>query len=357
MRILVVHPGPNFSVSDVHDGWVEALRGLGNEVASFNLDDRLQFYCSALIDTGDRDPMGNPLVRTAMSRQEALRVAMQGISHACFSMWPDVVIVISGFFMTAGMLELIRSRRMKTVLMCTESPYQEEMQLERALAADITLLNDPTNLYRYEDLTTVEYMPHAYRPSIHYPRPAGEPRDAELAADLAFIGTGFQSRIEFFESMDLKGLDVMLGGNWIDAHPDGKLPEDSPLKGFFGHDPGECVANDEAARVYRNAKCGINFYRREAEEGCTEQGWAMGPREVEQAACGMFFLRDPRPEGDQVLNMLPTFASPEDASEQLRWWLAHEDERETAAEKAREAVADRTFENNARRLMKLLDDL
>ena len=27
MRILVVHPGPNFSVADVHDGWVEALRG------------------------------------------------------------------------------------------------------------------------------------------------------------------------------------------------------------------------------------------------------------------------------------------------------------------------------------------
>lgn len=41
MRILVVHPGPNFSVADVHDGWVEALRSLGCEVASFNSDDRL----------------------------------------------------------------------------------------------------------------------------------------------------------------------------------------------------------------------------------------------------------------------------------------------------------------------------
>lgn len=37
MRVLVVHPGPDFSVADVHAGWTEALRELGCEVASYNL--------------------------------------------------------------------------------------------------------------------------------------------------------------------------------------------------------------------------------------------------------------------------------------------------------------------------------
>jgi hypothetical protein len=81
----------------------------------------------------------------------------------------------------------------------------------------------------------------------------------------------------------------------------------------------------------------------------------MGPREVEMAACGLFFLRDPRVESDAVLPMLPAVTTPEDASEQLRWWLARDSEREALAAMAREAVANRTFRNNAIGVLKLLD--
>jgi hypothetical protein len=73
------------------------------------------------------------------------------------------------------------------------------------------------------------------------------------------------------------------------------------------------------------------------------------------AAVGAFFLRDPRPEGDALFPMLPTFTTPGEAADQLRWYLAHPDARETAAAKAREAVADRTFDSNAARLLRLLD--
>jgi spore maturation protein CgeB len=99
----------------------------------------------------------------------------------------------------------------------------------------------------------------------------------------------------------------------------------------------------------------LNLYRREAHAADKADGWSMGPREVEMAACGLFFLRDPRPEGDEVLDMLPTFATPEDASEQLRWYLGHDGEREAAARKAREAIQDRTFDNHAARLLRLLE--
>lgn len=351
MRILVVHPGPNFSVADVHDGWVEALRALGCEVASFGSDDRIQFYGHALISTGDVDETGHPLVRRAMNDADALKMAMQGISHAAFTFWPDAVLFVSGFFVTPGIMNLLQQRRMKVVLLCTESPYQEKMQLERAQCSDIALLNDPVNIEKYRELGIVaEYAPHAYRPAVHYPRTG--PPNAELAADLAFIGTGFTSRIEFFERMNLDGLDILLGGCW-------PLAKHSPLRQYMGHDIEECVPNGETAEVYRNAKCGINFYRREyddADDAAEAVPWAMGPREVEQAACGMFYLRDPRAEGDEVLDMLPTFSGPEDAGEQLRWWLAHDGERAEAALKAREAIADRTFTSNAKRLLELLED-
>lgn len=195
-------------------------------------------------------------------------------------------------------------------------------------------------------------MPHCYRPDVHYPRTG--PLNPELAADLAFIGTAFKSRVEFFSSMDLTGLDVLLGGNdW------GSVGEDSPLAPFVGTGLGnpDCVDNTEAAEVYRHAKAGINFYRRETEEGGSWHGLSMGPREVEMAASGLFFLRDPRPEGDELLPMLPTFAGPEDAGEQLRWWLAHDRERQLAADKARLAVANRTFDKNAKRMLQLLDSI
>jgi spore maturation protein CgeB len=194
-------------------------------------------------------------------------------------------------------------------------------------------------------------MPHAYRPEIHHPRTG--PPDPELASDLVFIGSAFSSRKQFFEAMDLTGIDVLIGGaDW------GSLDPDSPLVSFVGTIQGapDCVDNPQAAGLYRHSKAGINFYRREAEEDALA-GVAMGPREVEMAACGLFFLRDPRPESDETFPMLPAFTGPEDASGQLRWWLAHDAEREEAAAKARAAIAGRTFEANARWFLELAEGL
>jgi hypothetical protein len=187
-------------------------------------------------------------------------------------------------------------------------------------------------------------MPHAYREKVHYPAPG-----AQKLWDLAFIGTGFPSRIRFFEQMDLAGLDVRLGGPWMG------LPEDSPLRDWTDTDPEGCIDNAEAAEVYRQARAGINFYRREAEDAHAGEGWACGPREIEMAACGLFFLRDPRPEGDALVPMLPTFGGPGDAGEKLRWWLRHDGRRGEAAAKARAAIEGRTFENHARKLLAMLD--
>jgi len=59
VRWLVGHPGPSFSVADVHTGWVEALRALGEDVYTFNLDDRLLFYDSTMIKVGENAEGGD----------------------------------------------------------------------------------------------------------------------------------------------------------------------------------------------------------------------------------------------------------------------------------------------------------
>ena len=344
MRWLLIQPGPNFSVADVHTGWAEALRGLGEEVMEYELDRRLTFFDMALVETGRTDGDGHPEVRKFVTREQAITMAADGLLGTVYRWWPDVVLCTSAFFTPPWVLEIIRSRKHRIVMLFTEGPYQTGAQLRMAEYADLSLVNDPCDIGRYREIAPAEYMPHSYRPGLHRPGPAVP----EMACDLGFVGTGFPSREKFFEAMDLDGLDVLLAGNWIG------LAEDSPLRGYVAHEEDRCLDNEQTAQVYRSARCGINFYRREAEDDCPA-AWACGPREIEMAACGLFYLRDPRGEGDELFPMLPAFTSPQQASELLRWYLAHPDQREKRAAAAREAIADRTFESNARRLLELLD--
>lgn len=334
MKILAAHPGPSFSVHDVYAGWTEAFRSLGCQVADYNLGERLTFYGSAKLEiNGEHVP--------ALSSPQVKQLAVNGLYAALYRLRPDVLFVVSAFYYPLELLDLARSYGTTVVVLHTESPYEDQRQALVAEHADVNLVNDPTNLSVFPAGT--RYMPHAYRPHIHCPGPPL----AEMVCDLGFVGTGFESRLRFLEQMGLDGLDVLLAGNWQ------QVTEDSPLRKYVAHEPDECLDNEQTVDVYRSARVGLNLYRREAETPDLVAGWAMGPREVEMAATGLFFLRDPRGEGDELFPSLPTFTSPQEAGDLLRHWL-HRD-RTDAVLKAREAIDGRTFSNHAAALLQLLD--
>ena len=347
MRWLLIHPGPAWSVADVFAGWSEALTGLGEQVEEYPLDAALRFFNGALAETGKVLPCGCREVRKYLDREQASRLAIDPILAAAHRFGPDVILCTSAFFMQPWLLEILRARRHKIVMICTESPYQDDFQLKVAQYADLTLLNDPVNIQLYRDIGPAEYMPQAYREKVHYPPPPGSAPEY----DLAFVGTGFPSRVRFFSAMDLAGLNVRLSGLWMD------LPEGSPLRDWTAitGEPDDCVDNHETAAIYRRARTGINVYRQESEDTHAGEGYACGPREIEQAACGLWFTRDPRPESDELFPMLPAFTGPEEASELIRWALAHPAQRDRAAGQAWAAVQDRTFTAHARKLLRLLD--
>lgn len=339
MRWLAVHPGPAFSVHDTFVGWVEALRALGEHVVEYPLGSALTFYDAAMLEAAPG------VFRKAFTAEQATEKAVDRLCGALWKVRPDVLFIVSGFFTDDQVLDLARRDGTRIVLLCTEEPYEHDRHLKLAPHVDLILADDPTNLEALQALTRAVYMPKGFRPSIHKPGPP----DPMLASDFSFVGTGYPSRIEFFEAMNLDNLDVLLAGNWQ------RLAEDSPLRAYVPGDVEECLDNEVAVDIYRSSKVGINLYRRESNRPELSAGWSMGPRELELAATRSFFLRDPRGEGDQVLDMLPTFTSPGDATDQLRWWLARPDERAAAAEKACAAVQDRTFDNNAARLMRLME--
>lgn len=338
MRILAIAPGPDFSVADVHSGWLEALRELGCTVVDFNLGERLTFYARCRIEGDDGE------LNEGLTPEQAIQLALNGVYAALYTVAPDVLLVTSAFYMSAELLTRVRLNGTRVVMIHTESPYEDDRQVERAAYADINLINDPTHLDRFRAQAPTWYVPHAYRPSVHHPRP---PRDG-YRSDFAFVGTGYPSRVEFLERVDWSTVDVALAGNWQ------QLTDDSPLRKYLTHPVAECCPNDEAVDLYASTQCSANLYRRESQRPELSDGWSMSPREVELAAIGCFFLRQPRGETDTVLPMLPTFADAEDFGEQLRWWLAHPDQRAELAASARAAVADRTFTAHARMLLRLL---
>jgi hypothetical protein len=344
VRALVIEPGPAFSVDDVRRGICLGLQTHGVDVASFNLGDRVALYTEAKLERQGE-------LRNAFEYEAACALACNGVKAAAwdfFGPYGGVVIIVSSFFVPPELYDNLRKRGVHIVLWLTESPYEDERQIPMAGYADTVITNDPTNLDRFRAVNTnTHYIPHGYLPQIHH----AKSRTGEIP--FSFVGTGYPSRIEFFEKMDWP-VTPTLAGNWQ------SVTDDSPLLPFLLHERGECMDNDDAAHLYRASVCSANLYRKETQEAelltasQLSEGWAMGPREVELAACGTFFAREPRAEGDRLFPMLPTFTEPSELADIIRWAHAHPDERFTAAQQARAAIADRTFDNHAQKLLELI---
>jgi len=336
LKVLVCHPGPQYSVADVHSKIVKGLRDNGCEVGDLNLDRYLDFFCASHVDRG------NGLERF-VSYEDACRMACDyAIDHACYTFWPDVVIIVSGFFVPPEKYRLLRAHGHHLVLWCTESPYEDDRQLAMAQFADTVILNDPQNINEFKQKNRrTFYIPHSYDPDIHHPGPFSQ----EHASDFFFVGTGYPSRMEFFENVDWDGIDVALAGNWKEA-------AGTPLEQYLTDKPGDCIDNTDVQPFYWSTKASANIYRKEAQTDDLSEGWAVGPREIELAATKTFFLREARGESDLLFPMLPTFSCPGDFGEKLRWWLAHDRERADAAEAAAAAVTDRTVTETAATLLR-----
>lgn len=327
MRAVVVGPLAAFSVEDVARGWTSGLRSVGVDVAHVDIRPQLSYFIDAEFH-GKR-----------MERSEAKAAATLNVLGEIYQIDPDVVFVITGSDLDHSLLAQIKC---PTVLVLTECPYELEGQALAAAAIEpqLILVNDPVGAPVFEQFAPTFYVPHAYQPDIHF----GDPGDDRSGA--VFVGSGFPNRIEWMERVDWSGIDLSLGGMW-------HVGDDSPLKRCKVGD--DCIDNGETAAMYRRAAAGFNIYRTDSYgDHSTADGWAVGPREIELAACGVWFARQPRAEGDDLFWMLPRFESPEELGDLLRWALDHPTERADQARHAKAAIEDRTFAKNAERTLRRL---
>ena len=147
MRWLLIHPGPDWSVADVFNGWSEALTGLGETVEEYPLDAALRFYNSALAPTGKVLPCGCHETRQYLDRDQAARLALDPILAAANRFWPDVILCTSGVLPPAvAPGDPPRPPATRSSSSPRNRPYQDDYQLKVAQYADLTLLNDPVNI-------------------------------------------------------------------------------------------------------------------------------------------------------------------------------------------------------------------
>ena len=324
-------PGASWSTADVARGWANGLESCGVDVVRFRLDERVEWIAGHLTDEEFEDPQAPVMIR---------RRAAESLAGALYEWRPDLTVVVDGKDIPPEVWTGMRRRGERLVLIHTESPYEDARVEAMHWCAEWHLVNDPSGVEVLRRHTpNVEYVPHAYDPAVHYP--GGGDADHEVV----FVGSGFAGRAAYLAAVDWNRTGrLTLAGQW--RHPNVTLP---PLLDPHVANLPEPLPNEQAADLYRRSMVGLNLYRTDFAERV--DGWAMGPREVEMAACGLFFLRQPRAEGDDLLPMLPTFGSPEELSDLAAWWLAHHDARNEVAAAAQAAVADRTFDRHAAGLL------
>lgn len=331
MKAVVVGPLAHWAISDVADGWVAGLRELGVQTAHFDTRSQLSYFLEAKVG---EDQMGD---------EQARRAVTINLFGDLYDLDPDVVFIVTGRDVFWPMIARIRC---PVVLILTEHPYEREAQAIAAsdMDPDLILVNDPVGSDVYQQIAPTFYLPHAYRPDVHYPSTDAKDIDA------IYVATGFPNRVELLEKVDWSGIDMTLGGMWygVDEH--------SPLHPFLRDGVAlRSIPNTELADLYRRAVTGFNIYRDDSHgEHSNADGWAVGPREIEMSACGLWHARHARPEGDELFPMLPSFTEAAELGDLLRWALEHPDERQAAADAARAAITDRTFAANATKTLKRL---
>ena len=348
MRILLAHPGSDSSTCDLYTGVLGALERQGHEVIQYAMDRRIESFGAWLNWQWKR----NKKKVAKPNYLDAAYLAGVGIIEKALHFDVDWVVFISGLWMHPTFLAMLRRAHVKMAILFTESPYDDEVQLEWATFADVCWVNDRVSLERFRTVNRqTYYWQHAIDPARHHVQEESEEPDIK-AHDVVFVGTGWEERVKLFEQVNWEGIDLGLYGYWELA---GK---DSPLR---PHIHEAVVPNNVTAALYREAKIGINLHRSSVGYGkdtdkITVQPYSLGPRCYELAACGTFYISDWRPELAAVFGeAVPTFTNAQELETQIRYYLAHPDERTASAAELPSLVARHTFDTRVIDAIEILE--
>lgn len=335
-KVLFVFPIAEMSIWDVARGYRAALaKRIGEEnIRDYYLSKRAAYHKQALPE----EQANNPRVVSQM--------ATEGIVAEAVLFDVEYVLIISGLNFHALGLVLLRKMGIRTGVILTESPYEDEDQKEWA------------SVYPEMDVFTNErvsaeqhgwtYLPAAYDPAVHHPLTLEDPYVHQVGSplptscDVLLIGTGWAERQRLLEAVDWTGIHLRIYGLWTDLrdHPE------SPLFPYYhqGFVDNLCINHH-----YSQAQICLNFHR------AHPTAESANPRTYELAACGAFQLCDERSEVMEIFGAaVPTFSTANDLAVQIRYYLSNPERRLLRVQQALDHVRQHTFDVRAERLVDVM---
>lgn len=260
---------------------------------------------------------------------------------------PDLVLAVSGGNLHFTVPLTLRKYGLRTAVYLTECPYQ--MPMERSIAAlyDVVFTHE-RNAVSLFDHPRVHYLPHAYNARLH----TRGPYHAEKQCDVFFVGSGFSERRALFDGVAWDGISFVRKGFLWDAEEDARAHD-------LCNPPG-ILPNEEAVWWYRSARINLNHHRTTTIYGDGAHipdgaAASLGPRAYEIAACGGFQISDAsRPELEDVFGgTVPTYRLHDsaDLERQIRYYLAHPDDRERLRRAQYDAVQPHSWDARSRTLL------
>ncbi len=329
MKILLIHPAAQMSVSDVMRGYRGALTRAGHEVVDYWYGQRMNYHHRALPE-GIRD-----------NQQILARQASETILNEALYNDVDLVLVVSGLNVHPIFLWLLKKVEIPAAVILTESPYDDEAQAEwtdltkAGTDADLTVFtNDRYSANQYG----WNFLPPSFDPAFHKPVDMVE----DDACDVVMVGTGWPERQALLECINWSGIKLRLLGLWpgLENNPN------SPIYKFYRP---SIVDNSNIASIYCSAKVCININRR------SEVALTPGPRTFELAACGAFQITDGRADTSSIFgDSVPVFTDATSMEMMIRYYIDHPEERARRAAEALSKVQPHTFDNRVANMVAAL---
>jgi len=333
MRILLCYPGHSIATFDVAHGWDMALKALGHEVFTLGYEHNVPFYATVIDFWKERNPDFHPTMRDVfwLASQDLVCKALE-----CLPL--DFVLVITGLLHHRRAFELIRKLDIPTVLLFTESPYNDDMLEELLPLPDVVFTNERNSVGAFRKANPHSYyMPHSYDPKRHRP-PNGEMYEH----DVFFLGTMYEERQVLFDELR--------------QHYQGDMDITGTVLSRKGEMPG-AIPNDEMIKHYWGTKIALTPNRTTAgyfdKTQIESEVYSLGPRIYELAACGTFQLTDTsRAELIDVFgDTIQTYQNAEHLAQLIRTFIEYPRWRQELAERARIQVKSCTFENRATEIL------
>ncbi len=193
------------------------------------------------------------------------------------------------------------------------------------------------------------YIPTGCDPDIHTKLDLSAEERALYGSDISFAGAGYYNRRQMFEG--LVDYDFKIWG----THWHGSLA----LRPFVQND-GAPFTTDEMVKIINASKISLNLHSSARHDATDPEGDFVNPRLFEVAACGGFQLvdmRDALPRYFEPDREVATFRNLRELREKIDYFLSHESDRLTMAERARtRALKEHTYEHRMQAMLEFILD-